>query len=520
MENDRDFANAREQWWWEITEELAAGLDDACPDAKRFLPKDLGDPALVRAVLMTRTALRDQRVAAATDIANELYSLWPDRKPPLEDCAGLVADLLRHLHEDPSPSLRSWETLDLWSGLLQLYAARRAAEVGALRAARDLDERWALDPQAMNDGSLDRPLNPGAGWRSFAAHLRATQRDNVTGAALGLLERATVAQELSRLVESLGEHLGAGSHLAALAGQAEAAKYVRRRADELSSGTGAGLWAVVSTAAADYLAVCEGVREGLTTYEQELFRTAYEPEWRDREGMLEAYLVRDSGAGPHPRPLLADPQAHAPSWMTTMVQMRDEANWGAKAKTFTWHSLPGHTPWWFCAVRPGPEEHMAAKLAHDGRVQFEVDKSTPTDLLIGLPDDEPESFLHHLRFRYDETNRDDLCRLLMLATTGWARLDILAARRAGGLRVLQTVRVDVSGEVRDLCGDYAYRRLKEMDGECDSATGEAGYSGGGADLLADEGWGDDLVTYEESPREREAAPVFDGGLFQRDDTIF
>ncbi|MEY2231909.1 MULTISPECIES: hypothetical protein [Streptomyces] len=36
---------------------------------------------------------------------------------------------------------------------------------------------------------------------------------------------------------------------------------------------------------------------------------------------------------------------------------------------------------------------------------------------IGLPDDEPESFLHHLRFRYDENDRDDLCRLLMLATT-------------------------------------------------------------------------------------------------------
>ncbi|RSS36576.1 hypothetical protein, partial [Streptomyces sp. WAC05858] len=304
MEDGREFSDTREQWWWEVIEQLAAELDEACPGAKRFLPRDLGDLDLVRAMLMARTALRDQRVAAATDIANELYSLWPDREPSLEDCAGLVTDLLRHLHGEPSPSLRSWQALDLWSGLLQLYAARRAAEVGALRTARELDERWLLDPQAMNDGSLDRPLNPGAGWRSFAAHLRATQRDNVTGAALGLLERATVAQELNRSVESLGEHLGAGSHLAALAGQAEAAKYVRRRAGELSSGTGGGLWAVVSAAAADYLMLCEGVREGLTTYEQELFRTAYEPEWRDREGMLEAYLLRDAGVGPHPRPLL------------------------------------------------------------------------------------------------------------------------------------------------------------------------------------------------------------------------
>ncbi|MFF2944145.1 hypothetical protein ACFVSQ_30305 [Streptomyces niveus] len=513
MENDRDFSDAREQWWWEVTDELAAGLGEACPDAERFLPRDLGDLDLVRAMLMTRTALRDQRVAAATDIANELYSLWPDRNPPLEDCAGLVADLLRHLHGDPSPSLRSWQTFDLWSGLLQLYTARRAAEVGALRTARELDERWVVDPQALSDGSLDRPLNPGAGWRSFAAYLRATQRDNVTGAALGLLERASVAQELHRSVESLGEHLGPGGHLAALAGQTEAAKYVRRRADELSSGTGAGIWAGVSAAAVDYLRVCEGVREGLTTCEQELLRTAHEPERRDRERMLEAYLARDSGAGPHPRPLLPDPQAHAPGWMTTMVQLRDEANWGAKTKTFTWHSLPGHTPWWFCAVRPGPEEHMAAKLAHDGRVQFEVDKSTPADLLIGLPDDEPESFLHHLRFRYNENDRDDLCRLLMLATTGWARLDILAARQAGGLRVLQTVRVDVPGELRELCGDYAYRRLKEMDGEFEG-------SGEGAGLLADEEWDDGLATHEDLRREQEPAPVFDGGLFQRDDTIF
>ena len=527
MDSGSEFSGTRAEWWEGIVQELAMELDFACPGTDRFLPQDLGDLALVQAMLMARTALREQRVAAATDIADELYSLWPDREPPLEDCADLVARLLRHLHEHSLPLLRPWRGFDLWSGLLQLYTARRAAAVGALRTARELDGRWALDPRAMSDGSLDRPLDPGARWQSFAAYLRATQRDNVTGAALGLLERAPVAERLSRSAHYLGEYLGEARHLVALGSGNEIAEYVRLRADELSSGTGSGLWADVSVAAADYGRVCRRVREGLTTYEQELFQAAHGSRQRDWEPLLEAHLVRDAGAGPHPRPLLPDPQAPAPGWMTTMVELRAESNRGATPKTFTWHSLPGHTPWWFCAVRPGPEERMAAKLGHDGRIQFEVSKDRPGDLLIGLPDDEPESFLHHLRFRYDEDDRDDLSRLLMLATTGFARLDILAARQAGGLRVLRTIRVDVPGEVRDLCGEYAYGRLRALSGK----AGEAGEPGADELTRWSSGRGgsgpwevgserDGLAVSEDLPREEESAPVFDGGLFQRDDMLF
>jgi hypothetical protein len=141
-----------------------------------------------------------------------------------------------------------------------------------------------------------------------------------------------------------------------------------------------------------------------------------------------------------------------------------------------------------------------------------------------LPDDEPESFLHHLRFRYDEDDFDDLSRLLLLATTGFARLDILAARQAGGLRVLRTIRVDVPGEVRDLCGEYAYARLRTLSGEAgepgadelkrrSAGRGGAGPWEGGAER-------DGLAVSEELPREEESAPVFDGGLFQRDDMLF
>lgn len=156
---------------------------------------------------------------------------------------------------------------------------------------------------------------------------------------------------------------------------------------------------------------------------------------------------------------------------------------------------------------------MAAKLGHDGRIQFEVTEDRPGDLLIGLPDDEPESFLHHLRFWYDEDDRDDLSRLLMLATTGFARLDILAARQAGGLRVLRTIRVDVPGKVRELCGEYAYGRLRELSG----GLGEPGAK----DLTRrDEAEGDGLAVNEDLPREEESAPVFDVGLFQRDDMLF
>ncbi|MBQ0985866.1 hypothetical protein KBZ10_15340 [Streptomyces sp. F63] len=524
MDSGREFSDARAEWWEGIIQELATELDFACPGTDRFLPRDLGDLTLVQAMLMARTALREQRVAAATDIANELYSLWPDREPPLEDCADLVARLLRHLHEHSLPLLRPWRSFDLWSGLLQLYTARRAAAVGALRTARELDERWALDPRAMSDGSLDRPLDPGARWQSFAAYLRATQRDNVTGSALGLVERTPVAEQLSRSAEWLGEYLREARHLVALGSGNEIAEYVRLRADELSAGTGSGLWADVSAAAADYGRVCRRVSGGLTTYEQELFQAAHGFRQRDWELMLEADLVRDAGAGPHPRPLLSDPQAPAPGWMTTMVELGVKSNWGATPNTFTWHSLPGHTPWWFCAVRPGPEEHMAAKLGHDGRIQFEVSKDRPGDLLIGLPDDEPESLLHHLRFRYDEDDLDDLSRLLLLATTGFARLDILAARQAGGLRVLRTIRVDVPGEVRDLCGAYAYGRLRTLSGE----AGEPGADEltrwssrrGGAGPKEDGAERGGLAVSEDLPREEESAPVFDGGLFQRDDMLF
>lgn len=524
MDNGREFSDAGAEWWDSVIQELAYELDSACPGTERFLPKDLGDLTLVQAMLMVRTALRDQRVAVATDIANELYSLWPEREPPLEDCADLVARLLRHLNEYALPLLRSWRTSDMWTGLLQLYTARRAAAVGALRVARELDERWVLDPRALNDGSLDRPLDPGAQWQSFAAYLRTTQRDNVTGAALGLLERAPVARQLSSSAQWLGEYLREARHLVALGSEAQAAEHVRRRAAELSSGTGGGLWTDVAAAAADYARVCERVCEDLTTYEQELFRAAHDDRKQDRELILEAYLARDADAGPHPRPLLSDAQAPAPGWMTTMVELRAGAAWGATPKTFTWHSLPGHTPWWFCAVRPGPEERMAARLGHDGRIQFEVGKDRPGDLLIGLPDDEPESFLHHLRFRYDEDDRDDLSRLLMLATTGWARLDILAVRQAGGLRTLRTIRVDVPQPLRDLCGEYAYARLKRLSGMADESDVEslaAGQEWRGAELRLDGREGESPAPYEAPPTEQEGASAFfDGGLFQRDDTLF
>ncbi|MEV7014207.1 hypothetical protein [Streptomyces sp. NPDC093991] len=523
VDNGREFSDAGAEWWEGIIQELAYELDSACPGTERFLPEDLGDLTLVQAMLVVRTALRDQRVTAATDIADELYSLWPDRVPPLEDCADLVARLLRHLHEYALPLLRSWRVFDLWTGLLQLYTARRAAAVGALRTARELGERWMLDPRAMSDGSLDRPLDPGARWQSFASYLRTTQRDNVTGAALGLLDRAAVARHLSSSAQWLGEYLGEARHLVALGSEAQAAEHVRHRADELSSGTGGGLWRDVAAAAADYAQVCERVREGLTTYEQELLRAAHDDRKRDQELMLETYLVRDADAGPHPRPLLPGSQAPAPGWMTAMVELRADAR-GATSKNFTWHSLPGHTPWWFCAVRPGPEERMAARLGHDGRIQFEVGKERPGDLLIGLPDDEPESFLHHLRFRYDEDDRDDLSRLLMLATTGWARLDILAARQAGGLRTLRTIRVDVPEPLRDLCGEYAYARLKrltEMADEPGAESAAAGQEWRGAGLRLDGREGDGPSSYEVPPAEQErASAVFDGGLFQRDDTLF
>ncbi|MEU5083916.1 hypothetical protein HB370_13030 [Streptomyces sp. DSM 40868] len=526
MDNGREFSDAGAEWWENIIQELAYELDSACPGTERFLPEDLGNPTLVQAMLMVRTALRDQRGTAATDIADELYSLWPNREPPLEDCADLVASLLRHLHEHEHalPLLRSWRTSDLWTGFLQLYTARRAAAVGALRTARELDERWMLDPCVMSDGSLDRPLDPGARWQSFAAYLRTTQRDNVTGAALGLLDRAPVARHLTGSAQWLGEYLGEARHLVALGSEAQAAEYVRRRADELSSGTGGGLWRDVAAAAADYARVRERVREGLTTYEQELFRAAHDDRKRDQELMLETYLVRDGDAGPHPRPLLPGSQAPAPGWMTTMIELRAGSARGTTPTTFTWHSLPGHTPWWFCAVRPGPEERMAARLGHDGRIQFEVDKERPGDLLIGLPDDEPESFLHHLRFQYDENDPDDLSRLLMLATTGWARLDILAARKAGGLRTLRTIRVDVPEPLRDLCGEYAYARLKRLSGMVDKPDAEApavGQEPRGAGLRLDGRDEGGASLYEVPPAEQEqASAVFDGGLFQRDDTLF
>ncbi|SFD73204.1 hypothetical protein [Streptomyces aidingensis] len=128
----------------------------------------------------------------------------------------------------------------------------------------------------QGDETQGGPAVPGERWQSFAAYLRATQRDNVTRAALGLLERTPVAHRLGERSRRLAEYLGRARHLLALATEAAAAEHVRQRADELSAGAGGGLWSDVSAAAAGYAALCDRVRDSLTAHERDLFSAAHQ----------------------------------------------------------------------------------------------------------------------------------------------------------------------------------------------------------------------------------------------------
>jgi hypothetical protein len=386
-----DLAKHREQWMTTICTGMVRPLDGHPALDPVGIARELGDPDLVRALVVARIAALAADGRTKDDIA-ELLAASPAfvaPGPQLGQLANLVAKVHWELEYDGITGsvwllgcgLRLWSPERTYLLLLELWSARRLSSAPSTRVRRELAQCWGIRDRHWLDACLSRPPEPLKGYPDVWATLKAEPDFKVgNAAALALNGNPTSKHAWQRWADRLPFSPVRAEHLLVVGGDLisciQAQRYLhhlRDRPDLDLRQSAARALEIIK----DQFDQVDAAIKGLSTLEREQLRERTDEE-HFQDGCLAALLSWSCAAGVRPSLCGSD----------------------------TAHGKWGPLPWWAIMVRDDEQERAAAGTLAEGTLPLGVEPDPAQPDRLELICRKPRTTSPGLRahFRFNLTN--------------------------------------------------------------------------------------------------------------------
>ncbi|MCR3754412.1 GIY-YIG nuclease family protein [Lentzea californiensis] len=408
-----ELASQRERWITTICEETV-GLLSGYPalDPAEIVPQ-LGEPALVCALLVTRIAALAAGGRSNDDIVQLLTTspafVGPGPQP--EQLADLVAKIYRQIGYGGitgpvgflGSGLPAWSPESTYLLLLEIWSSRRLGSVSHTQVRKELARCWGVQDARWLEACLSRPPAPLHGYPDVWATLKAEPDARVGNvAALGLTGDPAGKQVRERWADRLPFAASQVEHLFTVGGDlvssTQARRYLRHlhdRVDREQRRPVARALEIIE----DQIAQVTTAINGLSTLERELLRERSDQEHLE-DWCLAALMNWSRGGEPGPGLHGCD----------------------------TAHGMWGPLPWWTMTMRNSDQVCAATAALAEGILPLGFDRDSAEPDRLQLICRRPRTSSPGLRacFTFDLTNPVHAGELLAIGRRGDICIDVFS----------------------------------------------------------------------------------------------
>lgn len=402
---------SRDQWIKDICEGLADSFRSHTVLGDERISGELGDPALLRALLITRITVLQARGQSAVEVIAQLADtpVFADPKPGPDELSPLVRSVHRRMGQD---GVTGWVLL-LGLGLrvdspesthrllLDFWVDQRARVVTEAQLRRELKTYWAAEDLSITDFGVPRSLASLGTYSDFSSRLKEEpDKQAANFAALGLIHigHKTLERWLKQFPAHKARHLQViGSDRAQCVG---ALRYLRAAIEHPKLDDELRPIAIRALALVeDQLERASAAVEHLSTVERDLMRDRTE-EQSFREGCAIAFLNWSMDREPH----------------------------ACYSNLQTVHGTWGPMPWWSITARNSDEVEAATASRDEGVLPlgFELDPTEPNLFVLICRKPRTGTTGMLARFVFDLDNPAHACELLLIGRRRGVPIDLYA----------------------------------------------------------------------------------------------
>ncbi|MEV6603520.1 GIY-YIG nuclease family protein [Kutzneria sp. NPDC051319] len=409
MPSRDDVAGQRHQWIASTCASIVGVLDTHPAFDSVSHGAELGEPALVRALLIARIATLAANGRSKDDVLEALTTSAVFATSESGALSDLVDGVHRRLQHDgitgPLPldyGLRPWSPETTYRFLLEVWSERRLAANPKNHVRRELVRRWGVRDRHWLDGCLSRPAAPLQGYPDIWATLRAESDGRVGNfAALGISGTPASQQTWELWMGRLPFDISLAGHLFTIGSDLingiQARQFLRRTYDQVESSLRPPITRALKIIE-DQIDRVTGAIGELSTLERDLVRERSDEE-HAQDNHLAALL--ESLSTTTARPLVHD--------------------------LATAHGMWGPLPWWTITVRDEDHERASAAALVEGILPLGLDSEPASPQRLELICRKPRTSSTGLdaHFTFDLTNPVHVGELLVIGRRDGICIDIV-----------------------------------------------------------------------------------------------
>ncbi|MFB6753115.1 CHAT domain-containing protein [Streptomyces sp. NPDC056353] len=454
----------RESWFESLCWKLVTSLSSESQAALARVRDDLGAQGLVRALVVAKIAELDGRVSSGLDIVRHLQrsGVFGTRLGRDEDLWLLSGEVRLRLRSGTLPGVWHHNPERLASLLLEYWAVCRADLVGSTQTIEELAVYWAVTDPRLGVEWCALPRDPFKGFTGYPP--RPESEDPASRAALVLTSSDRFKEYAQKRLSRLPEWFGEPYHVVKIAEQIEKVNWVDSWVAEARRTVSPDGWerfnlTALQDASHSARLALRSVFENLTPSEVcSLIPRTQDQVFLDR--CLEKFFAHeriqewalDDLPGPHGPEDETEPRI--PDWIRNRV-----LHGGIR----TWHGHHGPIPWWWFVLENERDVIDFRHAVQAGAVAA-ARSGAPGQVDLLVPDRHERLAPLSMPIRYNLDSTREVMQLLQALEAQCLRLDVMALRDDGRIRLLHSlpIRVDTTGMEQDR--DAAMRILRDRTG--------------------------------------------------------